>query len=236
MSHQTPSLPEDQPLDAIVYDVHPALLPRGAGQSPFAPDPDYPYAAGSFAAQQPGGPAPAHTGADPIRGAVDLAAEMLRPLNLDLSRKADYVVPQRFGMSAILGIMTALGVLFGGLRLMDAAPVVYLFFGLQAIIICIAQMFQGHSPRAASALAGAILLPLFLFVSAAYFSRDPGGNVLAGAICFAVVGVPFGAFLGYLTGTCAAGVFLLMDALERYIKGQRPVFLTTNSTTPRAAP
>jgi hypothetical protein len=33
-------------------------------------------------------------------------------------------------------------------------------------------------------------------------------------------GVPIGAFLGYLTGTCAAGIFLIMDYLEPYLQWQ----------------
>src|SRR5438105_2998329 len=44
---------------------------------------------------------------------------------------AQYMVPKRFGMSAILGIMTALAVLFGSFHLLNAPPPVYLFFGLQ---------------------------------------------------------------------------------------------------------
>src|SRR5262245_38943095 len=56
---------------------------------------------------------------------------------------AQYVVPSRFGMSGILGIVTALAVLFGGFRIYNADPVMYLFFGVQAIVICVAQMFYG---------------------------------------------------------------------------------------------
>src|SRR5262245_27533373 len=77
---------------------------------------------------------------------------------------AQYVVPKRFGMSAIIGIITALAVLFGGFRIYDADPGLYLFFGVQAIVICLAQMFYGKTPRAASAITGAIFLPLFLAV------------------------------------------------------------------------
>ena len=49
------------------------------------------------------------------------------------------------------------------------------------------------------------------------------------------MGVPIGAFLGYLTGTCAAGIFLVMDALEPYLQGRRPVPLGTTSTAGPAA-
>jgi hypothetical protein len=122
-------------------------------------------------------------------------------------------------MSAILGIMTALALLFGGLRLLDAHPVVYLFFGMQALAICIVQMFHGRSPRFASSVTGAIVLPVFVMFAVG-FSRF-GPPVLA-VLCMMVMCVPLGAFLGYLTGTCAAGIFLVMDALEPYLQGQRP--------------
>ena len=39
-------------------------------------------------------------------------------------------------------------------------------------------------------------------------------------VCMTIGFVPFGALLGYITGTCAAGVFLVMDAAENYFKGQ----------------
>ena len=64
-------------------------------------------------------------------------------------------------MSAILGIMTALAVLFGGFRLLNAEPVVYLFFGVQTLVICLVKMFNTRMPRAASAIAGALMAPLF---------------------------------------------------------------------------
>ena len=126
-----------------------------------------------------------------------------------------YVVPQRFGMSAILGITTALSMLFGGLRLLNAPSVVYLFFGLLTMVICLVQMFFGEVPRMASTIAGAVLLPLFVVSGATLFDDADAGAV----ICSFIVSVPFGALLGYITGTCAAGVFLVMEMLEPYLPG-----------------
>lgn len=133
--------------------------------------------------------------------------------------EAQYKVPQRFGMSAILGIMTALAFLFGGLRLLNADPLVYLFFGLQGLVICVAQMFQGQMPRFASSAAGAVILPVFVMFAMAFSRYEPPFLAIA---CTMVISVPVGAFLGYLIGTCAAGIFLVMDALEPYLQGQRP--------------
>ena len=39
------------------------------------------------------------------------------------------------------------------------------------------------------------------------------------ALCTAIPGILFGAFAGYLIGTCVAGVFLLMDKLEPFLPG-----------------
>jgi hypothetical protein len=135
---------------------------------------------------------------------------------------AKYQVPQRFGMSAIFGIVTALAVLFGGFRLASAEPVVYLFFGLQTLVICVAQMFKAKSPRAASVIAGAILAPLFtvrLIQAAGIWIPHSVMRQLAITIALIPLSVPLGAFLGYLTGTCAAGIFLVMDYLEPYLQG-----------------
>ncbi|WP_425615524.1 hypothetical protein NA78x_005445 [Anatilimnocola sp. NA78] len=116
-------------------------------------------------------------------------------------------------MSAILGITTALAFLFGLLRFTNAHELFYLFFGLLAMIICLVQMRWGGIARQASVAAGAILLPLFVIAMVA-FVESP--RFQAEALCFLFFSVPLGGFLGYLTGTCAGGVFLLMDLFEKY--------------------
>src|SRR5262245_53017867 len=80
----------EEPMDTIVYDVHPAFE------------------------VQP----------EDIHRPTPLFSLQTEP--------AKYKVPQRFGMSAILGIVTALALLFGGFRILNAEPVVYLFFGIQS--------------------------------------------------------------------------------------------------------
>ena len=119
---------------------------------------------------------------------------------------ARYRVPQRFGMSAILGIMTALAVLFGIFHLSNAEPIVYLFFGLQTLVICVAQMFSGKAPRVASVIAGLILGPFFM--PYVFASELPPWGPKRGLVIvlLTVFGVPAGALLGYLTGACAAGI------------------------------
>jgi len=122
-------------------------------------------------------------------------------------------VPTRFGMSAILGITTALALLFGMLRFSSAHEMYYLFFGLLAMIICLVQMRWGGIARQVSIAAGAILLPLFVIAMAVFAERN---RFQPEILCFLLFSIPAGGFLGYLTGTCAGGVFLLMDLFEKY--------------------
>ena len=202
-------LPEDEAIEAIVYEVHPALVAARARR----PSAVYPY--GPPAASEPARDEPP---AFQVRPQDIYKPPLANLFNFDLSEaRVDYVVPQRFGLAAILGMTTALAILFGCMRWLDAEPGWYLFYGFQSVVICIVQMFQGQSPRRASAIAGAILGPLFILLSAwiSPWERGNGGFVL----CVMVMMVPCGAFLGYLNGTCAAGIFLVMDKLEKYLKG-----------------
>jgi hypothetical protein len=193
-------------VDAIVYDVHPAL----------AHWPEYPYRAGrrSFApASQP----PATI----LVYFLDIVGGVLSGVIHHFARQPDYVVPQRFGVSAILGIMTAVALLFGGLHWLNALPVFYLFFGVLVIAICLVQMFYGQSARLASTISGMTFLPVFI-VLAVWFDPHMDSDAVGFVLCVAIGSIPFGALLGYLTGTCAAGIFLVMDALEPYLQGRRP--------------
>lgn len=195
----TSDFSEDQPFDAIIE--------RPAAELPDAES--YPYAPRIQPMQLP---SPPGSESSTVRFGF---------LRFQRPTPAQYMVPKRFGMSAILGIMTALAMLFGAFRLLNAPPPVYLFFGVQTLVICFAQMFYGKTPRLASSVAGAILVPLFVIPLVAGDRRLDKEEFLAVTACVFIFGVPIGAFLGYLTGTCAAGVFLVMDYLEPYLQGQR---------------
>lgn len=198
-----PPDPLDEPVDAVVFDRHPTLAD------------ELPYLYGP----------PADGNADgtgmgeqhPFVQAVDRFTATAAAFFRRYSRPPDFAVPKRFGLSAILGITTALAILFGALKFGNAWPVFYLFFGMQAIAICLVQMFAGRAPRAASTLAGAIILPVFTLLTVLVSRHD---EPLAGVLCVMAIFVPVGGLLGYITGTCAAGVFLIMDYLEPYLQGR----------------
>src|SRR6476660_7060172 len=104
----------DQPLDAIVEENYP----------PIATIADYPY-----------GPRTQTT--NPLIAIRrEPATGLFALFNYQPPAPAQYIVPRRFGMSAILGIMTALAILFGCFRVLDAHPMIYLFFGMQTLVIC----------------------------------------------------------------------------------------------------
>jgi hypothetical protein len=191
----------DEPLDAIVYAVHPAMASAAAAEYPYGPHRRLP---------------PAQHEPLLVLVAPNWAVKAVEAYLATIQRPPDFVVPTTFGMSAILGLMTALAMLFACLRRLDAEPEFYFFFSVEAIAICLAQMLYGQAPRLASIIAGAVMLPAFTIL-AGMFRPDTHPVVV---LFLAILFVPLGALLGYLTGTCAAGIFLVMEYLEPYLQGQ----------------
>jgi hypothetical protein len=79
-------------------------------------------------------------------------------------------------------------------------------------------MLYGHTPRFASAASGGVLLPIFLIGWVVFWDS----RMARGALCLFIISVPVGIFLGYITGTMAAGIFLVMDAAEKFLTGAGP--------------
>jgi protein-S-isoprenylcysteine O-methyltransferase Ste14 len=129
--------------------------------------------------------------------------------------ESQYNVPNRFGLTAILGLLTVLAFIFGVLRHYESPPAVYFFVVSEIVAICLVQILFGSSPRGASAVTGAILLPFWVFMTlnAGYL------GMLYHVALFAFL-VPFGALVGYCIGTFAAGFFLLMDMFEPWLTGE----------------
>lgn len=132
-----------------------------------------------------------------------------------------YVVPKRFGLSAIIGLVTMFAVMFGAINLLqaqitefDLSPTMHLFFGLELMIIWIGQMQFGQAPRRISTLVGAILLPVFVYFSV---------NLPAAANWTLILVVLFflGGLIGYCLGAVAAGLFLVIDWIGSYLPSSR---------------
>jgi hypothetical protein len=121
-----------------------------------------------------------------------------------------YRVPQRFSIAEILAMMTVFSVVFGLLRRFDVHPAWYLFLGVQGLMVCLVQMWFGTVPRGSSTLLGSVLLPMWIWLLAAF-----GSSALPAYHTASWIDVPFtvmfGGLLGYCTGALAAGVFLVLD-------------------------
>lgn len=142
---------------------------------------------------------------------------------------AQYSVPKRFGLSAIIGLVTMFAVMFGAINLLqsqimefDISPTVHLFFGLQLMTIWIGQMRFGQAPRRISALVGAVLLPTFV-----YFGTE--ASVVSNWTPILVVLFFLGALIGYCLGAVAAGLFLMIDWIGSYLPATRNSSFAANS-------
>lgn len=131
-----------------------------------------------------------------------------------------YGVPRRFGIGTIMVITAAFGLLLTLLQAMGAYPSVIAFVVVFVSFVGTAQMllFRGQQPRRASVVAGVVCLPL-MTVCAAVLSGSRGPR--SGLACFLAASVLFGGGFGYLAGGIVAGVFLVMDAVERGLRELR---------------
>ena len=127
----------------------------------------------------------------------------------------EYTVPKRFGMTAILGLLTTLAIIFGALNYARAPAVVYLFIGSEIVGICLAQIFLGAAARSGSSLTGAILLPFWAYIMLHIPRFDPLVHLAILASMLAL-----GALIGYCIGALAAGFFLAMDLIESLITSE----------------
>jgi len=135
-------------------------------------------------------------------------------------------VPRRFGVGTLLIIVVVYAGLFGLLRILDADPVL---FGMAAVLLIGAGagqvfLFRGTRPREASCLVGACLCPLMMLavflgdhclglshLNPAHSIVETSPQLLSSLVYVAIAG----AGLGWSAGSLTAGVFLLMDRIER---------------------
>lgn len=70
-------------------------------------------------------------------------------------------VTRRFNIAVLLGIITALAILFAALRAISAPPEVHLYVGTLALLICAMHVRNESVPIDVSILAGAFTFPSF---------------------------------------------------------------------------
>jgi RimJ/RimL family protein N-acetyltransferase len=130
-------------------------------------------------------------------------------------------VPRRFGIGVLMILVTMFAVLFAMLNVMRVDPRVFAIIGVLFVGVVAAQvlLFEGRSPRKASAAVGAVLFPievLVVLIIEQLRTGDPDRSPLALGLFGLVCTVPAGALFGYLAGGLTAGVFL---ALNRFRSG-----------------
>ena len=126
-----------------------------------------------------------------------------------------YSVPRRFGLSAVMALLTTFGLLFGFLNYAEAPPVVYIFASFEIVAICLSQIVFGSAPRGSSAASGALILPICVWLTT---TRPGWMSMEIYWTCMAFLFL-FGSLLGYCLGALAAGFFLVMDLIEPYLPG-----------------
>lgn len=123
---------------------------------------------------------------------------------------------ERFSLATILATMTTFGVLFGGLRMINADTPVYLYFGLLAMATVAAQMAFGVTSKLGSALLGGILLPTSL-LGYSVWRGDDIQSAATGLPC----AVLLGAVLGFCTAAMSGGVFTLLQMAQGFVRPRR---------------
>lgn len=150
------------------------------------------------------------------------------PSRVGRSMPAAFGVPRRFGIGTLLVVTAAYGALLAVLRAMDwHRGVIAAFVGFISLI-GLGQMllFHARRPRKASIVTGAVCVPLVqLLIVLSREGRewfDPQGWLDAATMLgWILLLIPHGAIAGYLAGGIVAGVFLIMDAVERAIGNKR---------------
>ena len=137
-------------------------------------------------------------------------------------------VPRRFGVAVMLVIMTMYAVLFAVMQKLPALFFVGIATFFTGVGLGQAILYEGRSPRKASAVTGMVLYPVLLIVGAVIMAHndrtipDPSENPLLFAVVVVLAGFlvafyflsGFGAGAGYLAGGLIAGVFLLFNKVQ----------------------
>ena len=136
---------------------------------------------------------------------------------LPMLSPTSYQVPRRFGTAAILGFTTLMAMMFAAVRFFNGPWWLYMFLSSLVFTTAVSQMVFPKSPRLSSVVSGSILLPVIVvivFAGRAFTQSHLSGNDFIGMIFLTIPAAIFGAFVGYVAGMLAAGVFLILDRLD----------------------
>jgi len=131
-----------------------------------------------------------------------------------------YSVPRKLDLASLFVFTTCYGLLFALMNLVQADA---LFFAIVAgFFTCVgvsqAILFKGNAPRLASCLTGAAYYVGIFLVSRITYGMPPSR---IGNWSFIVFVLLVGAAVGYVSGACIGGVFLVADALRKRLRSYR---------------
>ena len=136
-------------------------------------------------------------------------------------------VPSRFGIGTLLVVTAAYGALLALLRALDwdARLIAWIIVFISLVGAGQMLLFGSRRPRHASLLTGAVALPAIVVTAAILHSgrRGPPSDIGCGLVAAMIFGAP----AGYLAGGVVAGVFLIMDAVQRGLTRMFPPTTTT---------
>lgn len=125
-------------------------------------------------------------------------------------------VPSRFGVGTLLVVTAAYGALLAVLRVVgyNRPAIVWLVVFVSLVGTGQMLLFGSRRPREASLLTGAAGLPIVALLVVTIHNGGFRLNELTCLLCSAVI---VGAPAGYLAGGLVAGVFLIMDSVQRLL-------------------
>lgn len=120
-----------------------------------------------------------------------------------------YSVPRRYDLATLFTVTLAYGLLFEVMQLLRMPPVIVLTVAAFSAVVGISQavLFDGKSPRAASAIGGVVATCAIVVIGytlAAYRVSNPIN-------CDPFLMILGGALVGYVAGVFIGGVFLVAD-------------------------
>jgi len=153
------------------------------------------------------------------------------PVGAGLSSRRAIGVPRRFAIGTAMLITAMYSVLFAVMKSLGAHAIVMVIVALFFTVVGAAQMllFGGRKPREASLIAGAVFwgaAPTVGFLIARFSIGSPPGAqpfaIVGGLLCGTLGSALLGVVLGYVAGCLTAGVFLILNRIDRALHGPRP--------------
>ncbi|MCE9544670.1 MAG: hypothetical protein K8T25_04010 [Planctomycetia bacterium] len=132
--------------------------------------------------------------------------------------------PRRYSLATIFIVTGVCAALLGILRAAGTHPAIIGALVMLLAVVGAAQaiLFRGRRPRIASLLAGAVWgvgMCGILCVLDLRAGRIDLGEMKLGVLCF----MPFAVLSGYVGGTMVAGVFMLLDSVEKWLTRRRAI-------------